>query len=119
MTLKKKKAIAALLKYPTKKEAAQAIGITTRALQNYFEDAEFVQAYKQAFGNMVEDATRQAQQSMQPALDTLKEIVKDKEEAAGARIQASRTILDYALRLTEQFEILERLEKLEREHNNE
>lgn len=111
----KERAIAALLTNPTKQQAAKAAGITDRTLARYFEDAEFVQAYKQAFGNMVEEATRQAQQSMQPALDTLKEIVKDKEEAAGARIQASRTILDYALRLTEQFEILERLEKLERE----
>lgn len=115
MTLKKQKAIAALLKYPTKKEAAQAVGITKRTLQNYFDDAEFVSAYNKALRDMVDEAACQARQAISPALSTLREIMENRDEYAGSRIQASRTLLDYALRLTDQFEILERLEKLEAE----
>lgn len=62
---------------------------------------------------MVEDATRQAQQSIAPALSTLREIVEDKTETAQSRIQAARSTLEYALRLTEQLDIIERIQALE------
>ena len=62
---------------------------------------------------MVEDATRQAQQAIAPALSCLREIVEDKEEAAQTRIQAARSTLEYALRLTEQLDIVERIQALE------
>ncbi len=115
MTPSKERAIAALLANPTKQQAAKAAGITDRTLARYFEDPEFVQAYKQAFGNMVEDATRQAQQSLAPALSTLREIMEDREENTGARIQAAKATLEYALRFTEQLDILEQLQELENE----
>lgn len=115
MTPNKERAIAALITYPTRKEAAKAVGITPRTLQDYFKDPEFLERYKAAFGDMVQDATRQAQQAINPALSTLREILEDKDEQSKDRISAARAALEYALRLTEQMDILEQLKRLEAE----
>ena len=78
------------------------------------QDSEFVDRYKQAFGDMVADATRQAQQTLSPALSVLREIMEDRDEQANARITAARSILEYSLKLCEQTDILEQLRELEK-----
>ena len=115
MTPKKELALAALLTHPTRKEAAAAAGISVRTLQDYFnKDPEFMERYRAAFGELVQDATRQAQQTIAPALSTLKEIMEDRDEQATARIQAARNTLEFALKLTEQTDVLEQLRELEK-----
>lgn len=113
MTPSKEKALAALLTCTTKQQAAEKAGISPRTLRDYFKDAEFVEAYNRAFAGVVQDATRQAQQTLQPALLTLKEIMEDADIAPAARVQACRTALEYAIRLTDQNDIAERLTELE------
>lgn len=113
MTARQQKALAALLATPSKEAAAKAAGISTRSLRDYLADPEFQAEYKKAFGNMVEEATRQAQQALAPALSTLREIVEDKDEDANARISAARAILSNGMRLTETTDILSRLDELE------
>lgn len=113
MTPRQQKALAALLTSPSKAAAAKAAGIAPRTLRDYLADPEFQAAYRDAFGNMVEDATRQAQQAISPALSTLREIVEDREEDAQARISAARAILSHGLKLTETTDILNRLQELE------
>lgn len=119
MTPRQQKALAALLTSPSRAAAAEAAGITTRTLQNYLSDPVFRAAYRDAFGNMVEEATRQAQQAISPALSTLREIVGDREEDAQARISAARAILSHGIKLTETTDILNRLQELETEMRNE
>lgn len=114
MTPNKERALAALLTCKTKVEAAAQAGITDRMIRKYFEDEDFQTAYKEAFSGMVEDATRQAQQAIQPALSTLREIAEDGSENSAARIQAARNVLEYALRLTETLDINDRLKAVER-----
>lgn len=113
MTPSKEKALAALLTCPTKREAAQRAGISDRTLRNYLADPSFQAAYQQAFNGIVEDATRQAQQSLAPALFTLREIMEDAEIPAAARVTAARTALEYAIKLTEANDFAARLERLE------
>ncbi len=119
MTPRQQKALAALLTSPSKAAAAKAAGIAPRTLRDYLADPEFQAAYRDAFGNMVEDATRQAQQAISPALSTLREIVEDREEDAQARISAARAILSHGLKLIETTDILNRLQELETEMRNE
>lgn len=114
MTPKKQKALLALLTNPTKEKAAAAAGITPKTLRGYLTDPVFQAEYKRAFSELVEDATRQAQQDMGPALSTLREIVGDEGENAQARISAARSILKYSLKLTETTDILTRLDELEK-----
>lgn len=113
ITPRKEKALRALLVSRTRAEAAKAAGIGESTLREYMKDPEFVKRYREAFGTLVQDATRQAQQAIAPALATLREIVEDEEESAQARIQAARSTLEYALRLTEQLDILDRIKALE------
>lgn len=98
----------------TRAEAAKAAGIGESTLREYMKDQEFMSRYREAFGSLVQDATRQAQQTISPALSTLREIMEDGDEQATARIQAARATLEYALKLTEQTDILEQLRELEK-----
>lgn len=113
MTPKKQKALLALLTSPTREKAAAAAGITSKTLRGYLADPGFQAEYKRAFSGLVEEATRQAQQAIAPALFTLREIVEDADESAQARISAARSILEYSMKLTETTDILARLDELE------
>lgn len=114
MTPKKQKALLALLTNPTKTAAAAAAGITPKTLRGYLEDPAFQAEYKRAFAGMVEDAVRQAQQALAPALSTLREVVEDSGEGSQLRISAARSILEYCLKLTEQHDMLGKLQELEK-----
>ena len=113
MTPRKEKALQALLVSRTRTEAAKAAGIGESTLREYMKDPEFLDRYREAFGNLVQDATRQAQQALTLALSTLTEIMENTGEQATARIQAARYLVEYALRLGEQCDLLARLERLE------
>lgn len=113
MTPNKEKLLAALLTSRTKKEAAAAAGISDRTMRSYFEDKEFCQRYREAFAGVVQDATRRAQQLLEPALSTLQTVMEDEEIPAQARITAAKSIIDYSLKLNEQTDILEQLRELE------
>lgn len=114
MTPKQQKALLAPLTNPTKEKAAAAAGITSKTLRGYLADPEFQAEYRKAFAGMVEDATRQAQQAIAPALSTLREVVEDSGEGSQFRISAARSILEYSLKLTEQNDILAKLKELEK-----
>lgn len=119
MTARQQRALTALLSTPSKAAAARAAGISDRTLRDYLADPTFRAAYEKAFGDMVEDATQQAKQSLSPAISTLREIVEDKEEDAQARISAARAILSNAIKLIETTDILTRLSELEKQMGGE
>lgn len=114
MTPNEERALSALLTSQTKLEAAEKAGITDRTMRRYFENPEFCQRYREAFAGVVQDATRRAQQLLEPALSTLQTVMEDEEIPAQARITAAKSIIDYSLKLTEQADILEQLRELER-----
>lgn len=115
LTPKQHKALQALLTQPTKAAAAEAAGISPRTLRDYLSNQDFQREYKKAFGELVADATRQAQQSLSPAITALRDIVEDPNEASSARIAAARCLLEYGLRMTEITDILLELEAVEGE----
>lgn len=113
MTQRKEKALQALLLCRTRAEAARQAKIGESTLRGYLKDPEFTEKYRQACGDMLRDAAQQARQGISTALETLKEIT----EAPGnpqARIMAARSTLEYALKLEERVDFLERLEALEK-----
>lgn len=113
LTQKQQKALAALLTNSTKEAAAKAAGIESKTLRRYLAEPEFQAEYQRMVSGMIEDAATQARQSLSPALSCLREIVENKDEQATARIQAARYTLEYALKLTEQTDILKQLQELE------
>lgn len=114
MTENKHKALQALLVCPTRKDAAKTAGIDIRTLRRYFKDEEFIQEYKEAFGALLDEATKQAQRALSPAIMTLTEICEDKEAGQMARISAARSLLEYGLKLGEYNDLSERVAELER-----
>lgn len=115
LTQKKQKALEALLMSSTRKEAAALVGIDRKTIETYFKDEEFVKAYKDAFAVKLDETTRQAQQALAPALQTLTSICTDENAAPMARVSASRALLEYGLRLGEQNDLAERVAELERQ----
>ena len=113
MTPSEERALSALLTSKYKKEAAQKAGITERTMRRYFENPEFCKRYREAFAQVVQDATRQAQQLLAPALSTLESVMADEDIPAAARVNAAKIALDYAVRLTDQNDLAERLTALE------
>lgn len=114
MTPRKEKALQALLVSRTRAEAAKVAGIAESTLRSYMQDSEFIDRYKQAFGDMVRDATGRARQLLDPALSALQTIMDDEDMPAQARITAARSVLEYALKFGEQTDILEQLRELEK-----
>lgn len=113
MTPKQQKALVALLTQPTKEKAATAAGITSKTLRSYMDDPEFLAEYRKAFSDLVEDATRKVQQTLDPAVAVLREVMEDVSENGQVRVSAARSVLEYGLKMTEQTDILNRLQDLE------
>ena len=104
LTQNQQKAIAALLSSPSREDAARKCGLTSRTLRVYFQNDEFCDAYRAAFQELTENATRKAQQLLCPALETLEEVMQN----------AARIVIDSTIKLTEVNDILTRIENLER-----
>ena len=114
MTGKQEKALAALVRSPTAKQAAEAAGIGYTSLRRWMrEDEEFRNAYKAALAELLEDAHRQSSAGMGAALDTLREISEDILAGANARIAASRALLEFSLKLREAVDTEARLTAIE------
>ena len=62
---------------------------------------------------MVENATRKVQQTLDPAVAVLREIMEDRDENGQVRVTAARSVLEYGLKMTETTDILTRLDELE------
>lgn len=99
MEAKKEKALLALLNNPTKAEAAKACGITTRTLQNYLTDPEFMERYREAYQELLEETAKSAQQRISPAFHTLQQIIESPSENGQTRVSAIRTLFEYSLKL--------------------
>lgn len=110
----REKAMAALLSSDTQAAAAAKCGISDRALRGYLADPSFNAEYQRRKRQLVSDATRQIQASYQSAIRALRGIVESDTSSEGAKISASRALLEFGLKFTETNDIMTRLEELER-----
>ena len=114
MTGKKEKALAALIRAPTRAAAAHEAGVGVSTLRRWMrEDADFRAAYKEALAELLEDASAQAKQNLTRALDVLAEIMESGENSQ-VRISAARSALEYSLKLTEAVDVVARMDALEK-----
>ena len=68
---------------------------------------------RKASSELVEDATRKVQQTLDPAVAVLREVMENDSENGQVRVSAARSVLEYGLKMTEQTDILNRLQELE------
>lgn len=109
----KEKIITALLTSDTQKEASAKAGISDRTLRSYLANPVFNAEYQRRKQKVLLDATRQIQTNLKTAINALKDIITSKDSSDGAKISASRALLEYGLRYTEIADIMTRLEVLE------
>ena len=114
MTNRQQRALAALIRAPTTREAAASAEVGYSTLRRWLsEDQEFREAYRAELSQLVEEAARSVRAGMGEASQTLREVAQNKEAPASARVQAAKAILDSGVRIVEIADILERLEALE------
>lgn len=105
--------INALLMYPTIRETAQALKIPESTIYSYLRKSDFKKKYNQAKTDLLAQSTAYLQAQIAEATTTVTDIMSNEENPPQARLTACRTILEYAIKLTEQADIIPRLEALE------
>ena len=115
-TNKTEKIIAALLSFPTVKEAAKNLKMAESTIYNYLKDNKFKMKYDEAKTVMLNQTTGYLQSNMATASENIVNMINDKEVPSQIRLNASKIVLEYGLKLTESVDILPRIEQLEKSH---
>ena len=107
------KMILAILSNKDLLTASKTLGISVQSIYNRLRKPEFRQRLQQERQNKFEVANSKLTDSMGKAISTLVEILEDASISAGVRIRASQILLDITLKVTEQTDIIQRLDSLE------
>lgn len=108
--------IAGLLANTTVAATAKATGISEATIYRYLKDEGFKQEYEEKRRAMLSDNCHALQASMEKAINELVAVIDDKNNSPQVRLNAIDMLLRHSYKLTEQVEILERLEKLEKNY---
>ena len=97
--------IAALLQHGTIREAAEVLKITPRTIYDRMNDPEFRAEYTEAKNDILRSAAYVVNRKLAEAINTVAEIMEDKEVNPAVRLQAAQTIFanaeKFASRLNE------------------
>lgn len=100
-TVSNEQVIAALLQHGTVKAAAEAAGIAPRTIYDRMADRKFRADYMEARNEIVRAAVFSINQKLSAAIDTVAEIMSDKDNPPAVRLQAAKTIIDNAGKFAE------------------
>jgi hypothetical protein len=102
------RAVAALVACPTAKEAAKVAGIGESTLRAYKSDPEFMELYTAARHELLDAGVKALQSKFSDAVEVICEIMHDEEASPSVRLSAASSIIQNAVRLTDQTESMER-----------
>lgn len=105
--------ISALLTCPTIKQAAESVGLSEQAVYSRLRKVDFRTKLQNARTTQFQVISSKLEDANFVALDTLINILDDKETSAGIRVKAARTLLDLSLKNREQIDVISRIENLE------
>lgn len=88
--------IAALISCGTMKAAAETVGVTQRTVYDRMQDGEFKARYKAVKADIVRRAVFDINSKLGAALDTVLEIMQDKNNRPETRLQAADKVFLYA-----------------------
>lgn len=114
LTSKQSLAIAALLSNPTQGAAAEAAGLSTKTLNRYLQDPDFIEALKQAESALIADNVRALVSDMQANRAVMSEIRDNPRTQAGVRLRAAIAIDNSLKAWRDLYTIEQRLTDLER-----
>ena len=98
--------ITALIAEGSIKGAAASLECATRTLYERMKKPEFKDLYAQAKGEILKTATAKLQGNLCGAIDTLTEIMTDKEAPKQTRANCAVSILQYGAKFTEATDII-------------
>lgn len=110
---KQTKAIVSLLNCRTIQKAATQAGVNQSTLWRWLKEQAFSEALQEAKHRTVAQAIIQLQQATGEAVETLRDIITDKEAPSSSRVSASKTVLDFAVKALKMEDIEQRLKVLE------
>ena len=116
-SLKREKALTALMTNPTIKGAASECGIAEKTLHAWLKEEDFASRVREAQEEVTRQAIGRILLSIGRSIETLEEIMQDATNNASPRVAAARTLLDYAFKVYELQTVQQRLEALERRLN--
>ena len=93
--------------------AAGECGVSVRTLHRYLKHPDFRNELQTARGQALNLALNRLSGGAKQAVDTLLTITASEKTPAAVRVQAASQILAHVTRLTEQIDLIERIEKLE------
>ena len=105
--------IEALLTSATARSAAAKLGINEQTIYCRKRETEFVRKYEETRRERTEMARNALQSTAHAAVETLAQIMRDKNAPAQTRVNASAEILRQNVKYTEMSDILEKIERLE------
>ena len=113
-TANKENALTALLESATITEAAKKCGLSEKTLRRYLDDAEFQKEFRAARRMVFEQNIVRLQSLHSGAVDTLERNLNC--ENPSVKVRAAQIIVEGNRKDFETLDILERLEKIEDEH---
>lgn len=105
--------VSALLSCSTIKQAAESVGLSEQAVYSRLRKVDFRTKLQNARTTQFQVISSKLEDANFVALDTLINILDDKETSAGIRVKAARTLLDLSLKNREQIDVISRIENLE------
>ena len=105
--------ISALLSCPTIKLASESVGLSEQAVYSRLRKPGFREKLQNARNDQFQVISSKLEDANFRALDTLINILDDKEVSAGVKVRAAQTLLDLSLKNREQAEIISRIQNLE------
>ena len=112
------KIIAALLSCSTNRAAAAEVGLSERQLYTRMKQPAFRAKLNETKMRILEAATVAAQGRMTEAVAVMADIMGEDENAPQVRLNAAEAIIRNGMKLTEQTDILSRLDALEARQND-
>lgn len=106
-----------LLSFSTDAEAAAKLGISVKTIQRLRSMPAFRRVLTVTANAMFQCSAQRLQASAILAVQTLEEIMSDRQKAPAARVSAAKALLENAGRFVEISGIMERLERVELQTN--
>ncbi len=107
-------ALAALISEPTLGEAAKKVGISEVTLWRWLQDPEFQEKYRTARRQAVSQSITQLQKISSEAVQTLRDVMNDKETPPASRVTAAKAVLEMSIKAVEVEDLAVRIEALEK-----
>lgn len=106
--------LAALLTQPSIREASKLCGLGETQIYARLRDPEFSKRYKEVRRELLAGCMMGLQARLGQAVETMVEIMNDQKTPKQTRLAAAESIIRNSLKITEQVDILGKLDELER-----